>query len=145
MPRCADVRRDCEKTKSETYQVGTVGVHLTSVIVGLDVDQFLIDETDDLNVSGGLRELDALEGTGRDQTGTPARLGAPSDRLALGITDKRIFVGRSPEAEIIGRVDHGGLAEGLGTLGGAVAQVVTGLDTTDEMVVISLVGDPGGV
>ena len=53
-----------------THEVSTVGVKLSSTIVSLDVDLGLIDETDDLDVVGGLGELDTGEGTRGDKTST---------------------------------------------------------------------------
>jgi hypothetical protein len=40
-----------------------VGVHLSSIVVALDVDQPLVDEADERNIVGCLDELDTLEST----------------------------------------------------------------------------------
>jgi len=50
-----------ETSKGVSSEIGTVRIHLTSRIVGLEVHPCLINETDDLDVVGGLHELNALE------------------------------------------------------------------------------------
>ena len=87
-------------THRTTHEVSTVGVKLSSTIVSLDVDLSLIDETDDLDVVGGLGELDTGEGTTRDEASAVALLGAPSDDLTLSVGDGRVGGGRSPETEV---------------------------------------------
>ena len=89
-----------ETTKGVTTEVGAMGVKLSSKVIGGKVDEGLIDETDDLDVVGGLHVLNTPEGTGGDETGPVAGLGAPGDFLVLRLTDGGGTGGGSPETEI---------------------------------------------
>lgn len=128
-----------ETAEGVTTLVGTVGVQLSSGVIGLDVDEVLGDATSDLNVVGRLHELNAGDGTLGDDTGTIAWLCAPSNALTLDVTDERILFRRTPEAEVIDAVDDGGLAQRGWSLSGAVAQVVTVLGTTLTSISVCLV------
>lgn len=64
-----------------------MGIQLASVVIRSDIDLGLVNETGDLDVVGGLDELHALQGSRGDDTSTVARLCAPGDFLAFGITD----------------------------------------------------------
>ena len=126
-------------TRRTTHEVSTVGVKLSSTIVSLDVDLSLIDETDDLDVVGGLGELDTGEGTSRDEAGAVTLLRAPGDLLTLGVTDGGVGVRGCPKTEVVEVVDHGGLTHGLRALGRGVAAVVALLGSTNAVVGIGLV------
>jgi hypothetical protein len=136
-----------ETTEGVTTLIGTVGVQLSSGVVGLDVDVLLLDEASDLNVVGRLHELNAGDGTLGDDTGTIAWLRAPSNALTLGVADERILLGRAPEAEVIDAVDDGSLAQRGWSLSSGVAQVVTELGTTLTSISVGLVREstPGKV
>lgn len=121
-----------ETAHGVTTKVSTVRVHLTSPVTGTDVDLGLVNETDDLDVGTSLHELDTLEGIARDQAGATPGLGTPSNHLAFVVGDDGVGVRRSPEAEVINRVDDGRLAAGRLAFRGRVASVVTVLDTADE-------------
>jgi hypothetical protein len=117
-------------TKRVTTLVGAVRVHLTSRVVRFDVDLLLVNQTRDLDIVGGLHELNALESTGGDDTSTTARLCAPSNGLSLGITDNRVRFGSTPQAKVINGVDDGGLTFGLLVFSGRAALVDTELRAT---------------
>ena len=87
-------------TEGVTAEVGTVGIELSSKVVGSEVDEGLIDETNDLDVVGGPHELDTLKSSGRDETGSMAGLGAPCDFLLFGFPDGGGTIGGRPEAEV---------------------------------------------
>ena len=131
----------------ETHEVSTVGVELSSTVVGLNVDLRLVDVADDLEVAGSLHELDTSERALGDDAGTAALLGAPGDFLALGVTDGGVGLGGRPDTPVVGVVDEGGLAERVGALGGGVAKVVALLGPTDTVVRVGLIGliGQGGV
>ena len=117
-----------------------MGVHLSSGVAISDVDLGLVDETDDLDVTGGLDVLETGDGARRNDAGSTARLRAPGDGLTLGVTDEGVGLGGTPDTPVVGVVDEGGLAEGLGALSGRVAQVVTELGTTEAVVGVDLEG-----
>lgn len=129
-----------ETTEWVTTLISTVGVEFSSRVISLDVDELLLDEASDLNVVGGLHELDTSEGTVWDTTSAITGLCAPGNALTLNVTDEGIGFRWAPEAEVIDAVNDGGLAERLLVLGSAVADVVTPLTTTFTVVGISLVG-----
>lgn len=81
-------------------EVSTVGIELSSAVVSLEVDQRLVDETDDLKVVGSPHELNTLKSASGDQTGTMPRLGAPSDFLSFRVTDGLGTRRRCPKAEV---------------------------------------------
>lgn len=62
-------------------------VELSSIVIGGHVDLCLVDETDKLNIVRGLDDLDTLENTVGNETGTMATLGAPGNFLTFGVTD----------------------------------------------------------
>lgn len=67
-------------------------VELAAKIAGLDVDEALVDEADDLDVVGRAHELDSPERARRDETRAAPGLRAPRDLLALGVGDRRVGV-----------------------------------------------------
>jgi len=87
-------------TKGVTTEISAVGVEFSSVVVGTEVDEPLVDETDDLNVVGGLHELDTLEGTSGDETRSMTGLGAPGDFFVFRLADGGGTIRRCPQAEI---------------------------------------------
>jgi len=100
-----------EGTERVTTLIGTVRVEFTSRVISSDVDELLLDEAGDLDVVGSLHELETSDGTLGDDTGTIARLCAPSDTLTLDVTDEGVWFRGTPEAEVINAVDDGSLAE----------------------------------
>jgi hypothetical protein len=129
-----------ESTERVTTLIGTVRVEFTSRVISGDVDELLLDEAGDLDVVGGLHELETSDGTLGDDTGTIARLCAPSDTLTLDVTDEGVWFRGTPEAEVINAVDDGSLAERGRAFGSAVAQVVASLGTTLTSSGVCLVG-----
>ena len=89
-----------ETSERVTTLVGTMGVHLSSTVISLEVDLALINVTNDLNVVGGLHELNTSDRTSWDKAGTMARLGAPCNRFALDIANDTIGLGRTPHAPV---------------------------------------------
>ena len=141
LPRCThgeNQRCGLELLRS-THKIGTVGVELSSTVIGLEVDLGLVNETNDLEVAGGLHELNTGDGASGNDAGTAALLGAPSDFLTLGVTDGRVGLGGCPNTPVVEVVDEGGLAEGVDALGGGIAKVVALLGTTDTVIGIGLV------
>jgi hypothetical protein len=129
-----------EGTEGVTTLISTVRVEFTSRVIRGNVDELLLDETGDLDVVGGLHELETSDGTLGDDTGTITRLCAPSDTLTLDVTDEGVWLRGTPEAEVINAVDDGGLAERGRAFGSAVAQVVASLSTTLTSSGVCLVG-----
>jgi hypothetical protein len=132
-----------EGTERVTTLISTVGIELSSGITSGNVDEGLVDVASDLNVVGCLQELDTSESALGDDTSTVAWLRAPCDTLTLDVTDEGVWLGGTPEAEVINAVDNGGLAQRGGTFGGAVADVVAGLGTTFTISGICLIWQSG--
>lgn len=88
-----------------------MGIELSSVITLGDVDLGKVTDTSNLNIVLGLDEMHALERSVRDDASSTARLGAPRNRLTLGVSDSTHVRG-SPEAEVVNVVDPDGLAHG---------------------------------
>jgi len=132
-----------EGTERVTTLVSTVRVEFSSTIISLDVDEFLVDVTSDLDVVGSLHELETSDGASWDQTGTVAWFGAPSDTFTFNVADELVWFLGSPQAEVINAVNDGSLAAGLLVLSGGVANIVSGLGTTLAVVGIGLVGKSG--
>ena len=93
-----------ETTDGVAVTIGAVVVELASCVAIGDVDLGEVTLAGDLDVLGGLHEVDAFEGILGHHTGAVAGLGAVGDHLAFGVTD-RFEGGRSPQAEVIDAVD----------------------------------------
>jgi hypothetical protein len=128
-----------ETAEGVTTEVGAMGVELPSIVIGRDVNEGLVDETDDLDVVWGLHELNTLEGTSGDFTSAVTGLGAPGNFPMFRLTDGLGTIGRCPETEVLNRVNDGSLAEGFLVLGRRVASVVTSLIATNTNIRVSLV------
>jgi len=76
-----------ETAERVTTEIGTVGIELSSKVIRLEVDEGLVDKTNDLDVVWGPHELNTLKGTSGDETRAMAGLGAPGDFLMFGLTD----------------------------------------------------------
>lgn len=103
------------KRSKSTYKILTVRVKLSSVIVSLDVDLGLVDETSDLDIIWGLDVLNTLEGAVGDDTSTATSLSTPSNLLTLSVRDSRVGLGRCPETEVCGRSQSRRVNKGIGT------------------------------
>ena len=77
-----------------------MGVHLSSPVVTLDVDEPLVDETDNGHVCRRLEDLDTLERALGDEAGAVAGLGAPGYFLSLSVGNQRVGLRRRPQAEV---------------------------------------------
>lgn len=62
-------------------------IELSSSVIRDQIDLCLVNETNNLDVSGGSEVLNTSQGTSRNQTGTVTLLGTPSDLLTLGVAD----------------------------------------------------------
>ena len=89
-----------QTTHGVSSEISTVRVEFTPIVFGLDVDQALVNESDDLDVVRGLRVLNTLKGTRGDNAGTMAGLGAPCHLFPLGVSDEGVFLRGSPQAEV---------------------------------------------
>ena len=89
-----------ETAERVSSEIGTVGVHLASRVIGLEVHLRLVNKTNDLDVVGSLHELNALERAAGDKTGSVARFGTPCDGLVFGLTNSGGTLRRSPETEV---------------------------------------------
>lgn len=90
---------------TRTNQVSTMRVEFSSIVISSQVDQNLVDETGPLDIFAGNEHLDTGEGTGRDETSTVARLGAPGYFNGFGVTNSGVWLGRGPDTEVF-RVDR---------------------------------------
>lgn len=80
--------------------ISAVGIHLASSIFRVKVDVDLIEDSGDLNVGGGLEELDASESTSGHDARSMAGFAAPGNGSSLGVTDSRVGNRGSPHTEI---------------------------------------------
>jgi len=132
-------------------------VKLSSVVISSYVDLGLVDKACNLDIVRCPDKLDTLESTGGNETGAVARLAAPGNFLAFSVTDGRVRLGGSPEAEISTTVSEvargyregctiyvvykGSLAHRILVLGCGIADVVPDLGATDGGgVVVDLIG-----
>jgi hypothetical protein len=134
-----------QSSEGVATQISTVRVKLATEIAFFDVDQSLVNKSDNADIVGGLNELDALEGALGNDAGPMPGLCAPGDFLAFGIGDGRVGLGRCPETKVIYTVHEGSLAKGLGAFGRGVTDVVTKLTASKEVVSVGLVRNTGWV
>jgi len=135
-----------ETTHGVTAEISAVRVHLSSIVVALDVNLGLVNETNNLGVGRGPDELNTLKSIAGDETSATAGLGAPCNHLSLGVSNDRVDIGRSPEAEVINTVDKRGLAVRLLVFGSGVAPVIAVLEATNQTLVsINLVRNLVGI
>jgi hypothetical protein len=128
-----------ETTEGVATEICTVGVKLSSEVVGLKVDLGLVDETNDLNVVGCPHELNSLKSASGDKTRAVTGLGAPRDFLSFSVSDGLGTIWRGPKTEVVDRVEDAGLAERLLIFRRRVTKVITELRATDTIVRVSLV------
>lgn len=83
-----------------THQISTVRIHLTSIVALDHVNLRLVDETNNLDVVGGLDELHTGERAFGDETSAVSGLGAPGDHGSFDISDIVAGFGGGPEAEV---------------------------------------------
>ena len=84
-----------------TYEISTVGVKLTTEVIGCQVELGLVKEGNDFKVRGRLEELHAGDGTSRDETSATSGLGAPRDFLTLRVTDGSRAVWWGPDTPVL--------------------------------------------
>lgn len=89
-----------ETSERVTTLVSTMGVHLSSTVILLEVDLRLVKEANNLNVVRGLHELDTGNGTRRNETSTVAGLGAVSDGLSFDAADDTVGLRRTPDTPV---------------------------------------------
>ena len=92
--------REDEATERVPSEIGTMRIHLTSPIVGLEVYLCLINKTDDLDVVRGPHELNTLKSTSGDEASSMTWLGTPCDGLVLCLSDSGRAIGWTPDTEI---------------------------------------------
>lgn len=126
-----------QSTNRVPIPIRAVRVELASIISLRDINLREVPDTSDLDIVGSLHEMDALQRAIRDGTRATTRLGAPSDLLTLGVSN-RAHRRRRPEAEIVDVVDPRRLAHR--GLRGARATVVR-----SSLPVLRLVGQLGVV
>jgi hypothetical protein len=71
--------REHDTTHRITTEVGTMGVHFTTIVTNCHIYLALVNEPDDLNVVRGLQVLQTGNGFSRNEACAVARLGTPSD------------------------------------------------------------------
>ena len=89
-----------ETTKRVTTEVSAVGVELSSIVVSGEVDEGLVDETNDLDVVRSLHKLNTLKSAGGDETSAVTGLSAPGDFLLFRFSNGSGTFRGSPETEI---------------------------------------------
>ena len=92
--------REEETSKGVSSEIGTMRVHLASRIIGSEVDEGLVDKTDDLDVVGGPHELNALESATGDEASSMTGLGAPRDSFVFSLANGGRTIWWTPDAEI---------------------------------------------
>jgi hypothetical protein len=134
-----------ERTEGVATLISAVGVHLTTLILCVDVDILLVHSSNNENVCRGPEELHTGQRALGNDTSTMSRRGAPGHSLGLSISDSAVRNRRAPKAEILDVVDHGKLAQRVGAFGGAVTHGVPRLGTTSRVIGVDLVGDLTGI
>lgn len=76
-----------QRTERVASAISTVRVELSSAIVGIQTDALLVNEASDLDVGGGLEELDGGDGASRHNPAAMGVLGAVRNRCSLNVTD----------------------------------------------------------
>jgi len=128
-----------QATERIATEVGTMRVKLSSEVIRGEVNEGLVDETDNLDVVGGLHELNTLKSARGDETTTVTRLGAPGDFLLFRVSNGCWTGGRCPEAEIVNRIDDGSLAERFLVLRRRITPIETELRAANTVVGVGLV------
>ena len=77
-----------------------MGVEFSPKVARRDIDEGLVDQTNNLVIVRSCRKLNSSEGAGGYETRAVTGFGAPSDLLCLRITDSRATLRGSPDAEI---------------------------------------------
>jgi hypothetical protein len=77
-----------------------MGIKFTTIVLCVDIDVDLIRESDDLHVVYVIENLNASEGSIRNQPRAMARLCAHGDFYALRVTDRRVRLGRAEETKV---------------------------------------------
>ena len=103
LPRAKDVAVN-EAADGVAVTVGAVVVELASVVAAGDVDLREVALAGNLDVLGGLHEVDAFEGALGHYTRAVAGLRAVGDHLTFGVADG-LDSGRSPQAEVIDTIE----------------------------------------
>jgi len=132
-----------DTTKRVTLEIGTVGVEFSSRVGGVETNTLVLDEADDLDVSGSLCPLETGDGTRRDETCAMGVFGAVCDDLGFDIANQAIWIWRTPETEVIGTVENERLAVGVGSSCGVVASVDTELRATEDLEGVDLFREVG--
>lgn len=83
-----------------THEISTVGVELTTEVIGGQVELGLVEEGDNLEVRGRTKELESGDSASGNETGTFAGLRAPGDFLALRLADGGGAGGGSPDTPV---------------------------------------------
>jgi len=104
------VVREHETTERVPSQISTVGVELASGVTCRQAKSGLIYETRELDVSGRLDELNSGESSRGDKASTVAFLGAICYDLGFDVANHAIWCRRTPQTEIINRVNEHRLA-----------------------------------
>ena len=89
-----------QASKNKAHLILASRVELTTEVVGLNVEQRLVDETGDHPVLVRFQELGAGNGALLHDTGAVTLLCAPCDLLTLGVGNRRVGVWGSPQAEV---------------------------------------------
>lgn len=93
-----------ETTDGVAVPVGAMVVEFASVVAGGNVDLGEVALAGDLDILGGLHEVDAFEGARGHHAGAVAGLRAVGDHLAFGVADCPDS-GGPPQAEVIDAVE----------------------------------------
>lgn len=92
--------KDQMNEKEATHSVLASRVELASVIAILNVQQGLVNEASDLDITWALDELNALQSSIRNETSSMALLRTPCDFNALAVADASVGCRRSEKAKV---------------------------------------------
>jgi len=125
--------REQDSSERVTAVVSTVWVEFSSIVILLDINLGLIEETDKLDVVRSPHPLETGEGPLWNNASTVTRLRAPSDHRTLSVADARIRGIGTPKAEVFDGVEVAGLAARLRALSLFVADIVPILAASHEV------------
>jgi len=82
--------------------IGAPVVQLSAFVASLDVHLGEVTDTSHLNIILRPDKVNTLQGAIRNRTSTTPRFRAPRDNFSFSVADSAVWVGRSPQAEILG-------------------------------------------
>jgi len=130
-----------ETTHGVTAEIGTVRVHLTSVIISENVQSLLNDEALELGVGRSPDPLTTLNGALGNQARTVPLFRAPGDEKSFDVSDSVLLLARCPETEVGEIIEVESLAVGGLAVRSTRAVVVPNLGSANQIIRVDFFGE----